>query len=124
MRTYRRVAVLCLFCALLLPALSHPVAAAQAGGTSGTVTGTVTDPTGAVVKDAAVTIENPVSEFERSVKTDGAGNFTFVNVPFNPYHLTVRGAGFSFVCRRCGRALGGAGDGAGEADHWFGGNHD
>ena len=95
MRTYRRVAVLCLFCALLLPALSHPVAAAQAGGTSGTVTGTVTDPTGAVVKDAAVTIENPVSEFERSVKTDGAGNFTFVNVPFNPYHLTVRGAGFS-----------------------------
>ena len=95
MRTYQRVAIFCICSAVVFLLWGVPSAAAQAGATSGTVTGTVTDPTGAVVKGAAVTIENPVSEFQRSVKTDGTGSFTFVNVPFNPYHLTVTGSGFN-----------------------------
>ena len=64
-------------------------------GNSTSVSGTVVDPTGAVVVNATVEIRNPVSNFYRSTTTDGAGKFTFANVPFNPYHFTVTGEGFA-----------------------------
>ncbi|MFY9804479.1 MAG: TonB-dependent receptor [Candidatus Acidiferrales bacterium] len=63
-------------------------------GNSGNVAGTVTDPSGAVVAGAAVTIHNPVSGYERSATTDASGGFSFPNVPFNPYHLSVTAPGF------------------------------
>ncbi|MGA7523642.1 MAG: TonB-dependent receptor [Acidobacteriaceae bacterium] len=94
MRTCLRGAVLFLsFCACAV-LLSLP-AAAQGGATSGTITGTVTDPTGAVLPGATVTIENPVSQYEQSAKTDSGGRFQFTNVPYNSYHMTVRMKGFS-----------------------------
>jgi hypothetical protein len=61
---------------------------------SAAITGTVVDPSGGVVPNATVTIHNPVSGLQRSTTTDAAGNFTFPNVPFNPYHLTVNATGF------------------------------
>ncbi len=61
---------------------------------SAAITGTVVDPSGGVVPNAAVSIHNPVSGLERSTSTDAAGNFVFPNVPFNPYHLTVSAIGF------------------------------
>jgi hypothetical protein len=63
-------------------------------GNSSTISGTVVDSTGGVVAGATVTIHNPVSGFERSTATDNSGNFTFPNVPFNPYHLAVKANGF------------------------------
>jgi hypothetical protein len=57
--------------------------------------GTVLDPSGAVVANATVEIHNPVSRYDRSTSTDTFGKFTFANVPFNPYHLTVTAAGFA-----------------------------
>src|SRR5438067_5727743 len=68
---------------------------AQSGGSSTSVTGTVADPTGAVVANSTVEIHNPVSGFERTTITDSSGRFTIPNVPFNPYHLTVTGQGFA-----------------------------
>ena len=53
------------------------------------------DPTGAVVPNAVAEIRNPVSGFERTATTDSAGKFSIPNIPFNPYHLTVTGPGFS-----------------------------
>src|SRR3984885_3672168 len=70
-----------------------PASIAQTGN-SANVTGTVTDPSGAVVAGANVTIHNPVTGFERSFTTDASGNFSFANVPFNPYHLSVSATGF------------------------------
>ena len=70
-------------------------ARAQSGGSSTSVTGTVVDPTGAVVANAVVEIRNPVSAFERTATTDGSGKFSIPNVPFNPYHLTVTGPDFA-----------------------------
>jgi hypothetical protein len=87
-------------CAVIFPALiviwsfSSLPCVAQTGTTSGTITGTVTDPTGAVLPGAMVTILNPVSQYEESVKTDSAGHFQFANVPFNSYHMTVKMTGF------------------------------
>ena len=68
---------------------------AQSGGNSTSVTGTVLDPSGAVVPFASVEIHNPVSAFDRTTATDSAGRFAIPNVPFNPYHLTVIGRGFT-----------------------------
>src|ERR1035437_8161196 len=61
---------------------------------SASISGTVVDPSGGVVVNATVTIHNPVSGLQRSATTDCSGNFTFPNVPFNPYHLSVTAQGF------------------------------
>ena len=68
---------------------------AQSGGSSGSISGTVQDPTGAVVPNASVEIHNPVSHFDRSTTTDKSGNFSLPNIPFNPYHMTVTAEGFA-----------------------------
>ena len=70
-------------------------ASAQAVGNSGSINGTVVDPTGAVVDKATVEIRNPVSGLDRSTTTDAAGKFAFTNIPFNPYHLVVTAEGFA-----------------------------
>ena len=38
---------------------------------------------------------NAVSGYDRTTTTDSKGNFSFPNVPFNPYHMTVTVAGFA-----------------------------
>jgi hypothetical protein len=70
-------------------------ASAQSVGNSGSINGTVVDPTGAVVAKATVEIRNPVSGFDRSTTTDASGKFEFTNIPFNPYHLVVTAEGFA-----------------------------
>ena len=64
---------------------------------SGSVGGTVTDPSGAVVPGATVSIQNPVSKYSRTATTDRTGHFQFPNVPLNPYHLTVVMTGFGSI---------------------------
>ncbi|HEY1647869.1 MAG TPA: TonB-dependent receptor [Terracidiphilus sp.] len=76
---------------LLLVALSAP---AQSGN-AGTVSGTVTDPTGAVIPNASVSLTNSVSQFERTVTTDASGQFSISNVPFNPYQVSASATGFT-----------------------------
>jgi hypothetical protein len=68
---------------------------AQSVGNSGSINGSVLDPTGAVVANATVEIHNPVSGFNRSTTTDASGMFAFTNVPFNNYHLAVTAGGFA-----------------------------
>jgi hypothetical protein len=68
---------------------------ANAQSNSASLSGAVLDSSGAVVPNATVEIHNPVSHFDRSTITDGSGRFTFGNVPFNPYHLSVAATGFS-----------------------------
>lgn len=68
---------------------------AQSGGSSGSLNGAVLDPSGAVVANALVVIHNPVSGYRRATNTDGKGSFNIPNVPFNPYHMTVKASGFA-----------------------------
>ncbi len=86
MRPTRLVPLLAL-CAITLTA--------HAQGTAGSLTGIVTDTTGALIPNATVSMENPLSGFKRSVQADNAGRYTFNNVPFNRYHLSATAAGFS-----------------------------
>jgi hypothetical protein len=82
------------FFALLL-ASGGALLRAQSGSNHGTILGNVTDPSGAVVPGARVTILNPVSGFTRIAVSDGAGHYEFSNVPFDPYHLTIAAPGFN-----------------------------
>ncbi|MGA8299404.1 MAG: TonB-dependent receptor [Terriglobales bacterium] len=68
---------------------------AQSGGSSGSLNGTVLDPSGAVVANATVEIHQTISGYDRTTTTDSKGNFSFSNVPFNPYHMTVMATGFA-----------------------------
>ncbi len=77
----------------LISSFSFHAHAAQSGSSS--ISGTVADPSGAVVANATVELKNPVSGFSRTVTTDAAGKFSIVNVPFNPYHMSVNAQGFS-----------------------------
>jgi hypothetical protein len=79
--------------------LTGSFADAQSGGSSGSISGTVLDPTGAVVPNATIEIHNPVSHFDQSTTTDKSGNFSIPNVPFNPYHLAVTAPGFARSAR-------------------------
>src|SRR6476620_6213802 len=89
----RTFAILLLF--ISVAALTATSVLAQSGGNSTSITGTVVDPTGAVVPNATVEVHNPVSQFNRSAVTDTKGNFTIPNVPFNPYHMMVSAEGFA-----------------------------
>jgi len=69
--------------------------AAQSLGNSGTVEGTVTDPSGAAVPNAKVEIRNPVTGYNQTAATNADGMFRFNNVPLNQYHIEVSVSGFN-----------------------------
>jgi hypothetical protein len=71
--------------------------AQSSGGNAGTVRGSVLDPSGAAIAGATVQIENPVSHYNQTAKTDSQGNFAFVNIPYNNYHLSAAAPGFQNV---------------------------
>lgn len=60
----------------------------------GTITGTVKDPSGAVIPEAVVRIHNPIASHDRAAKTDSNGQFQIVGVPLNSYHVAVEKQGF------------------------------
>jgi hypothetical protein len=61
---------------------------------SGTVMGTVLDPSNAVVAGATITLRNPVTGFSQTAKTDSAGVFRLNNVPQSTYQVEVAAGGF------------------------------
>src|SRR5437016_7439588 len=89
-----RPALIVLSVVLVFSVFAPPRAAAQSVA-SGTIEGTVTDPTGGVVVGATVEMRNPITGFMRTTMTDSMGMFRFTNVPFNPYHIQVIAAGFA-----------------------------
>jgi hypothetical protein len=96
MPIFYRHSYLAHFAILVLATLSLiAIGSAQSVGNSGSIDGTVLDPTGAAVSKATVEIHNPVSGFIRTTTTDSAGKFEFTNIPFNPYHLTIVATGFA-----------------------------
>src|SRR5437867_2402198 len=75
-----------------------PVVLAQSVA-SGTVEGSVTDPSGGVVAGANVEIRNPLTGFRQTAKTDSSGMFRFTNVPFNRYHIEATQSGFAVAAQ-------------------------
>ncbi len=77
------VIILCLCCAPLVAQV-----------TSGTISGRVQDATGAVIKDASVTISNPANGITRTVTTSDSGEFVAPNLLPGTYNITVDAKGF------------------------------
>lgn len=60
-----------------------------------TLAGTVTDPSGAVVPGAPVTIHNDDTNTDvRTITTDSGGNFSVTNLPAAVYTVTIKAPGF------------------------------
>jgi hypothetical protein len=57
--------------------------------------GTVYDAKGAVVAGASITISNPSTGFSHTVKSDGQGNYQFLELPPAKYNLTANSPGFA-----------------------------
>ncbi|MCY7377247.1 MAG: carboxypeptidase-like regulatory domain-containing protein, partial [Pyrinomonadaceae bacterium] len=68
-----------------------------AQGTTGQLTGTITDPNGAIVSGATVKITNLGTNAERETTTGGDGNFAFQLLPPGRYRLETTAAGFQTV---------------------------
>ena len=70
-----------------------------AQGDRGTITGTVSDPAGAVVAGATVQVRNTDTGAQYQVATTDTGNYTIVQVPAGPYEMSVSVAGFKKYVR-------------------------
>ena len=62
--------------------------------TYGTVDGSVTDPSGAAVADAKVTLTNTGTQEKRTQTTGGEGGYQFVNVIPGVYRIDIEKSGF------------------------------
>ncbi len=63
------------------------------------IAGTITDPSGAAVSGASVTIREASTGKKRTVATDAAGQFTLPGVPAGRYDLQISQAGFKTASR-------------------------
>jgi hypothetical protein len=88
----KRVALLlaALFCVLALT----PSALFSQGANTGSVAGTVTDPQGAAVVGATVTVTDTATNIPRNSVTNDNGRYIFVDVPPGKYNVTVSKTGF------------------------------
>jgi hypothetical protein len=78
---------------LLVIALSGISAFGQ-GGSTGSITGTVVDPKGAVVAGATVVVKNAATNQENTTQTNGDGTFTVPSLVSGVYTATITAAGF------------------------------
>src|SRR5258706_4063244 len=67
------------------------------GIATGSISGTLVDPSGAVVSAASVIAQNVETNLSLTTQSNDSGYFTFRNVPPGTYKLTVEGKGFRKV---------------------------
>src|SRR5262245_40806535 len=79
--------------------LFHPQTVARGQAVNGTLLGTVTDATGAVVPGANVTITEVNTNLSRSTVTNESGNYVFGNLERGVYRVEVQGQGFKKAIR-------------------------
>ena len=73
---------------------------------SSQITGTITDTSGAVVKDAKVEAKSVNNGFTRQVTTNGSGSYTIPGLKADTYEVTVDLAGFQKVSKKVSLAVG------------------
>src|SRR5947209_5238284 len=72
---------------------SAPVAIAQSQ-ISGDIAGTVTDPSGAVVPNAQITVTNTQTGVTKTATSNGNGAYRVALLPAGTYKISVTAAGF------------------------------
>ena len=89
----RRLISLC--CGLVLIALTHPCDFSGQGITTGTISGLITDASGAVVEHAHITATEVSKGIRLTAETQSDGGFALRSVPIGKYELAVSAAGFN-----------------------------
>src|SRR5882762_7221035 len=79
---------------MLLGFVVFVAAALSAQTFRGTILGTVTDPSGAVVSGAKVTVRNTGTGLERTAQTSADGSYSIPELPIGTYSVSVSQAGF------------------------------
>src|SRR5689334_11355381 len=85
----RRVALLSLL------TLCLPLSAFGQQATNATLTGTITDPHGAVISGASVTATHKATGVKRDTTTNDSGLYVLSNMPPGDYELKVAAQGFT-----------------------------
>jgi Carboxypeptidase regulatory-like domain len=85
------------YVALVSLLLAVPFAQAQLS--RGSLTGVVTDSTGAVIPNAKVTVVNPNTAASWQTVTNANGQYSVPNLPPGPYELTFESASFKKLVR-------------------------
>jgi Carboxypeptidase regulatory-like domain len=62
--------------------------------TTGSIYGTVTDPSGGVISGASVTVRNSQTKLERTMTTGADGSYSFPLLPVGQYEVVARAPGF------------------------------
>ncbi len=93
--THARAQMLLCSGALFLFLLTGVHAWGQAEAPSGTIVGTVTDSTGAVIPNATVTATNTGTGISLSSKTNVTGNYSFPLLQVGTYSVAVEATGFN-----------------------------
>jgi Carboxypeptidase regulatory-like domain/TonB dependent receptor len=88
-KSMRRAKTLTLFLTVLLASLN--LAAQQI---TGSIRGTVSDPSGAIVQGATVTARQTETGLTRAVVTDHQGEYVLIELPIGHYQLETRAKGF------------------------------
>ena len=66
----------------------------------GTILGTVTDPAGAVISGAKVTVRNTATGLERATQTSADGSYSIPELPIGSYSVTITQPGFQTFSAR------------------------
>ena len=92
------------FTAVLILAVASPLLHAQSRSTTASLSGTVTDPSGARIAKAAVKLTNPENGIVRTDTTSPTGEFLFALLVQGNYTLEVSASGFT-TTRQTGLVL-------------------
>jgi hypothetical protein len=95
MSTLRRTVPVSRWTAALLLCVAAFVFPTVAQSNKGTITGTVTDPNGAVVKDAKVVATNVATGESRNATTGDEGSYTIPALDPGVYRVTIDASGFN-----------------------------
>lgn len=87
-------------CLMVCMLLASGVALAQGVGASGDITGTVTDPSGAVLTNATVTATDVEKGIRRSTKSDSSGRYEIPGLSPSMYSVSAEHSGFQTTVQK------------------------
>jgi hypothetical protein len=89
-----------LACVVVCLVLASSMAYSQGIGSSGDIQGTVTDPSGALLPKATITVLNTQTGLRRSAVTDPSGQFRVPNLAPATYDVSAQAPGFAEAIRK------------------------
>ena len=87
--------------------IAAPTSASAQDFSTGSLSGTVTDASGAPISGASVEVRSNEQGFARNTTTDGAGGFRAALVPIGTYTVTITAPGYNPISQTASVSLGG-----------------